>query len=105
MVKYTFQFDRADEARFRDILTRLEPTEYNIIEDISLVDPEQPRYSDKKTIIEMDPEACLTFRMGMKTLSIRRERSEEELAAEKELNDRHTIKVTIKVPPSPMGGV
>jgi hypothetical protein len=49
----------------------------------------------------MDPEAALTFRLGMKAVKIRRERTEEELAEEKELNDRNTIRINVQVPMGP----
>lgn len=100
MTEYTFTFDRGDEGKFREVLSRLEPDEYNIIQDVVLVNPEEPRYSDKSMIIEMEEEACLTFRLGMKFVKIRRKRTEEELAAEKELEDRHKIKITVQVDPS-----
>jgi hypothetical protein len=100
MVKYTFTFGNKDEAQFRSVLSRLDDSEYNIIEEMILVKPDEPRYSDKQMVIEMDPDACLTFRLGMKQLKIRRERTEEELAAEKELDDRHKVRVTIHVPMS-----
>jgi hypothetical protein len=98
MVNYTFTFEQKAAGKFREVLSRLDPDEYNIVEDIKLVKPEDGRYSDMQAIIEMDPEACLTFRLGMKEIKIRRARTEEELAEEKEINDRHTIKVTVQVP-------
>jgi len=98
--EYTFTFEPKEEANFRRILDRLEPEEYNIIEDVRPVDHKEGtdlRYVDRQMVIEMDPEAALTFRLGMKHLKIRRKRTEEELAEEKEINDRYTIKVTVKV--------
>ena len=104
MIKYTFTFEQNEEAKFKKILARLEDDEYNVIEEISLVDPEDPRYSKKKTVIEMDPEACLTIRMGMKEVVIRRERTEEELAEEKANEDRHKVKINVIMPSnSPTG--
>jgi hypothetical protein len=104
MIKYTFTFEPAAERKFREVLSRLEPEEYNILEDIRPVDHKEGddlRYVDRQMIVEMDPEAALTFRLGMKEVKIRRERTEEELAEEKEINDRNTIKVTIQVPMGP----
>lgn len=104
MIKYTFTFDHSHESRFRDILSRLAEEEYNIIEDIrTLNDDEVPahqstRYRDKRCVIEMDSQACLTFRLGMKNLKIRHERTEEELAEEKALHEKNTVKITVKVP-------
>lgn len=98
MVKYTFTFQQQDEGKFREVLSRLDSTEYNIIEDVKLVDDTQPRYSDKEAIVEMDPESCLTFRLGMKQVKIRRARSEEELAEEEEIINKHKIKITVQVP-------
>lgn len=98
--EYTFTFDRADEGKFREVLSRLEPDEYNIIKDVFLVKPDDPRYSDKSMVIEMEEEAALTFRLGMKFVKIRRKRTPEEEAYEKELEDRHKVKVTVQVDPS-----
>lgn len=100
-MKYTFTFDYQDEPKFREVLSRLDPDEYTIVEDIRPVTPkgdEDIRYVDRQMVLDMDPEAALTFRLGMKFVKIRRERTEEELAEEKEINDRHTIKVTVHVP-------
>ena len=97
MIKYTFTFSRQEEKLFRQILKRLEPEEYNVIEDIKPVDSENSRYSDLQTVIKMDSECALTFRMGMKELKIRRERTEAELEEEKKINDMHTVKVVVHV--------
>jgi hypothetical protein len=101
MVKYTLTFEREEEGRFQNVLDRLDPDEYKIVEEVKLLAPDDPRYSLRQAVIEMDPEACLTFRLGMKNIKIRRERTEEELAVEEEINSRNTIKVTVQVP---MGG-
>lgn len=98
MTKYTFTFDPADENKFNEVLSRLEPDQYTILEETRLVNPEKPRESDKQTIIEMEPEAALTFRLGMKFLKIRRERTEEELAEEKRVDDMNTVRITVQVP-------
>jgi hypothetical protein len=101
MTKYTFTFDPKDERKFREVLSRLDESEFSILEDVRLVDhkPEDDlRYVDRQMIIEMDPEAALTFRLGMKFVKIRRERTEEELAEEKELHDKNTVKITVHVP-------
>ena len=98
MTEYTFTFEREAETNFRRCLERLEPDEYNIVKDIYLVKQEDPRYSERECVIEMEPEACLTFRLGMKAVKIRRARSEEELAADKEIEDRHTIRINVQVP-------
>lgn len=104
MIKYTFTFEPAAERKFLEVLSRLEPEEYNIIEDVRPVDHKEDadlRYVDRQMIIEMDPEAALTFRLGMKEVKIRRERTEEELAEEKELNDRNTVRINVQVPMGP----
>ena len=101
MTKYTFTFDPKSEGKFREVLSRLDESEYNILEEVRPVDHkegEDLRYVDRQMIIEMDPEAALTFRLGMKAVKIRRERTEEELAEEKAINDRHTIRVNVIVP-------
>lgn len=104
MTKYTFTFGYDEEGKFRSILGRLDDGEYNVIEPIHPIpkENEKERYADRETIMEMDPEAALTFRMGMKNVKIRRERTEEELKAEEERDARHKVKVVIQVPPSQM---
>ena len=91
MIKYTFTFNKLQEQRFKQILQRLEPEEYNILEVITPIDTDNPRHSDLQTVIEMDSECALTFRMAMKDLKIRRERTEEELAIEKERDEKNKI--------------
>ena len=103
--KYTITFDRGSERKFREVLSRLDESEYTIIKEIQEVPNEKfdKRDWDMETIIEMDPEACLTFRLGMKFVKIRRERSEEELAAEKERDERNTIRINVQVPMTDSG--
>ena len=102
--QYTFTFEHDAERKFKQILERLDNDEYVIVEDVKLVDLENPRSSDKQMVIDMDPEAALTFRLGMKWLKIRRTRTEEELKEEAEKKAKNTVKVTVKVdgllPPS-----
>ena len=98
MTNYTFTFPKDEEGKFRRIMERLDESEYQVVSGIEPVDKENPRYSELQTVMEMDPEAALTFRMGMKELKIRRARTEEELAAEREIEERNTIKVTVIVP-------
>lgn len=95
--QYTFTFEQAEEKRFRNIESRLDPDEYKIVEEIHLVDPDDPRYSELKAVYEMVPEAASTFRFGMKNLKIRRFRTEEELAAEREKEEKNKITITVKV--------
>jgi hypothetical protein len=94
-MKYTFTINANEENKFRRILERLDDDEYTMIEEIHLINPEEARTSDRQAIIEMDPESALTFRLGMREVKIRRERTEEELAEEKRINDQHTIKITV----------
>lgn len=103
MVKYTFTFEPKYERKFQEVLSRLDASEYNIIENIRVADHKEGldiRYVDRQAIVEMDPEAALTFRLGMKEVKIRRERTEEELAEEKAIHDQNTVKITIQVPPA-----
>lgn len=101
-MKYTFTFPYTEERVFKEVVSRLDPGEFVIIEDVRPVEPkehEDVRYVDRQAVIDMEPEAASTFRFRMgSTLKIRRERTEEELAEEKEINDRHTVKVTVHVP-------
>lgn len=99
MTKYTFTFPYDEEGKFKSILSRLDESEYNILEKIAPVNAEDAKYSDRQAIIEMDSDSALTFRMGMKELKIRRERTEEELKAEKEIEERHKVKVIVKTGP------
>lgn len=93
--EYTFVFDPKDEGKFRQIMERLDPEEFTVIKEIGPVDPEKPKECDLETIMEMVPEACLTFRLGMKSLRIRRYRSEEEEAERKAMEDRHKVKIRV----------
>jgi len=98
--EYTFTFEAYEEAKFRRILERLEPEEFGVIKTITQIEDERGN-KKMETIMEMDPEAALTFRLGMKELKIRRKRTEEELAAEKELEEKNTVRITVLVPPTP----
>jgi hypothetical protein len=105
MTIYTFTFEKDHEQSFRRIRDRLDPEEYTIIEDIHQKEPEKGRQSDLTTVMDMDAEAALTFRLGMKHLIIRRERSEEELKEEAEIKARNTVKVTVYTgAPDPSAG-
>ena len=101
MTKYTFTFGYDNESKFRKVLSRMDESEYNVIDPIRPIPKpnESERYADRQAVIEMDADAALTLRMAMKDLKIRRERTEEELNAEKERDSRHTVKVVIQVPP------
>ena len=101
MPKYTFTFSYEEERQFRSVMGRLDENEYTIIESIHPVIKENisERYADRETVMEMDAESALTFRMGVKNLKIRRERTEEEIKAEEERDARHKVKVVVQVPP------
>ena len=100
MTRYTFTFDRSDERKFREVLSRLDETDYSVIEQIQPVKSDNQREESRYTVMDMDSDCALTFRLGMKqdALKIRRERTEEELAEEKALDDANTIKVVVHVP-------
>lgn len=102
MIKYTFTFEYDAERAFREVLGRLDESEYNIVEDIHPVTPkegENIRYVDRTAIIEMEPEAASTFRFRLgNSLKIRRERTEAELAEEKALHDANTVTIRVIVP-------
>ena len=103
MTKYTFRFPYDQENVFNGVLSRLESDEFTVIEPVhptEVQEGEKERFVDREAIIEMEPEAASTFRFRMgNIIKIRRERTEEELAEEKEINDRHTVKITVHVPP------
>lgn len=100
--KYTFQFERDAEAKFKSVLSRLDPSEYTVIEDVHIVPDKDGtidnRYGMRETVLEMEEDCALTFRLGMKNVKIRRERTEEELAEEAEIKERNTVKITVIVP-------
>jgi hypothetical protein len=104
MTKYTFTFPAEEEKQFNRIVERLDPEEFTVLEPIGPVDKENPRRSDRQTVMEMEAEAALTFRMGMKEVKIRRERTEEELKAEEERDARNRITIRVQVPPDQMPG-
>ena len=96
MTKYTITVSADEETKFKRIMERLEPEEYTVLEELHPL-TEDVRSCDRQTIMEMDPEACLTFRLGMRDVKIRRERTEEELAEEKRIDDMNTVRITVKV--------
>src|SRR5690606_29146311 len=92
--------------QFNRIVERLDPEEFTVLSPIAPVDsyPKAARRSDRTTEMEMEAEAALTFRMGMKQVVIRRERTEEELKAEEERDARNRITIRVQVPPDQMPG-
>lgn len=92
---YTFTFDAADEGRFRQIMGRLDPDEFVVLEDIHRVETGREYERKMATTIEMEPEAASTFRFGMKDLKIQRPRTEEEIANEKAYEERNKITITV----------
>lgn len=90
-------FDREELRAFHNVLERLEEGSYTVHKPVAKVNPDE-YHSDYTAEIETDEMSCLTFRMGMKHLKIRRERTEDELAEEKAIEDRHRVKVTVIVP-------
>lgn len=101
-MKYTLTFDKREISKFNAVLSRLEPEDYTIVEEIHNIDPVHPHHHDRRVVVEMDEYCALTFRLGMKEVHIRKERTEEELAAEKTNDDRHKVKITLVVPPDQM---
>lgn len=100
-VQYTITFDKEHTSRFRAIVDRLDPDEFTVITDIAPVDPESTSRSNRdrvSTVMTMVPEAALTFRLGMKDVTIKKLRTEEEEAEMLAAADRHKIKITVKVP-------
>lgn len=102
--QFTFTFANADERQFKRVLNQLGPDEYTVVEDIHMVKPDLGRASDLKAVYKMDPETALMFRLSMKNVNIKQQRSEEEEAARKALIDSNKIKISVKVaglPPAP----
>ena len=96
-MKYTLTIPADEEAKFKRIMERLEPEEYTVLEEIHPTKLDEAKTCDRETVMDMDPEAALTFRLGMKFVKIRRERTEEELAEEQRIDDMNTVKITVKV--------
>jgi hypothetical protein len=96
--QYTFTFEYDQEKQFRRIVDRLDPDEFTVSEDIHITDPENPRYSQRQTVMEMEPEAASMFRLGMKNVKIRRTRTEEELAAEEAEAAKNRITINVVMP-------
>ncbi len=97
-------FPADEEKQFNRIMERLDPEEFTVLDAVKPTDPENARRSDRQTVMEMEAEAALTFRMGMKQVKIRRERTEEELKAEEERDARNRITIRVQVPPDQMPG-
>lgn len=106
-VQYTFIFDKIDEKKFREIMNRLDPDEFTVLEEIAAYDnPSKKSWEgpQMRTVMVMDPEAASTFRFGMKKLNIRRLRTEEEEEAERKLIEDNTIRINVTVPQNPSNG-
>lgn len=101
--QYTFSFDPADERAFRRILDRLDDDEYVTIKAIEQDAVDKHRRPVLTTVMEMEPEAASMFRFGMKELTIRRTRTDEELAEEKAIKEKNTVKITIVGDPDIFG--
>jgi hypothetical protein len=97
--QYTFTLDNEDEKRFNNIMSRLDPDEFEIIEPLHKIPSKREHYaqSEMEAIIEMSPEAASTFRFGMSKVKIRRYRTEDELAEETAILDRNKVTITVKV--------
>ncbi len=59
------------------------------------VDESKGRYSQLRTVMMMDPEAALTFRMSMKVLKIERKLDEAEQEEREKIKEHHKVKITI----------
>jgi hypothetical protein len=97
MNKYTFRFSKADESEFNEILSRLEEDEFTILAPTTDYLEKNKDGVDRQTIIEMDAQAALTFRLGMKHLKIERERTEEEKKEREDLINSNIVTVKVKV--------
>ena len=99
MTKYTFSFDKQDQRRFNSVLERLDSDYYTILQPIQdFEDPKRPGEKRVSTIMEMESDDAVQFRLSMgNDIVIRRERTEEELAEEKALEEANTVKITVKV--------
>ena len=96
--EYTFTFAYDQVQNFLRIKDRLEPDEYTVVRDVHLTDLENPKYCDRAAVLEMESEAASMFRFGMKQLTIRRTRTEEELAAEEAEAAKNRITINVIMP-------
>lgn len=104
MNKYTFKFSKVYEAKFRSVLSRLDDDEFNLIEDIQLDEPDRPRESLLKAVVEMDEMAALTFRLGIVDIKISKEMTEKERKKRDDMINKHIVKVNVKVFDQPAAG-
>lgn len=96
---YTFTFGKDQQKSFNRILERMDPELYEVVQEQREIENEKQWEKEIETVINMDPDSALTFRLGMKNLKIRRERTEEELAEEAAIKEKNTVKVVVQVPP------
>ncbi len=96
---YTFTFGKDQQKSFNRILERMDPELYTVVQEQQEIENEKQWEKEIETVINMDPDSALTFRLGMKNLKIRRERTEEELAEEAAIREKNTVKVVVQVPP------
>jgi hypothetical protein len=99
--QYTFTFDKSEERKFRSTLALLEEetteSNYELIKDVHMINPESPRDSDLCAVLTMEPESALTFRLGMRYLKIHKHRSDEDQAARDALIASNKITIKVKV--------
>lgn len=96
MSKYTFSFNRDEENKFNRIMARLDDNEYVVVSSIKNTDP--PNKFERTCDLEMEEDVALVFRLGMKNLNIRRERSEEELAEEERIRQMNRVTILVVDP-------
>lgn len=96
---YTFTFGKDQQKSFNRILERMDQELYTVVQEQKEIENEKQWEKEIETVINMDPDSALTFRLGMKNLKIRRERTEEELAEEEAIREKNTVKVVVQVPP------
>lgn len=96
MNKYTLKFAPERLRDFNGVLSRLEEGDYVIVQEPTQETPAR-RSSEYTAIVMASPEIMFTFRMGIKGLIIKRERTEEELAEEQRIIEERTVRVSVNV--------
>lgn len=98
MKNYTFTFSRDTEARFNRVLASIDCADYTIVQAIAplaITGDRDEASAPLTTVIRTESEVVLAFRMAMPQLTIRRERTEEELAEEQALYEANKITINV----------
>ena len=95
MRKFTLTFDKAQLRVFNGILGRLEEGEYTLVKEptLEIVDRKECYVAE----VQMDEISALTFRMGMRNLLMKMERTAEEQAEIDRIREEKTVRIRVNV--------